>query len=174
MILFLIITALTVSIDSFVCGLSLSMSYGRKLSFIIGIALTVFLMCLAVNYATTFFIDKLTEKTACFSGLILIAIGIINLFKKEKRVNNKKPLSQAIITGFAVGVDGALANLSLALMGVNAFYVPITIAVCHALMIAFGAILSQTFLVKKLAKIEFLPSLILIILGAYKLLGLFI
>ena len=83
MILFLIITAFTVSIDSFVCGLSLSISYGKKLSFVLSIALTVFAMCLTVNYATTFFAGKLNSKTACLSGIILIAIGVFNLFKKE-------------------------------------------------------------------------------------------
>ena len=78
------------------------------------------------------------------------------------------------MTGFAVGIDGATANLSLSLMGLNAFYVPLTIALCHALMIWLGIILASVFTGKKFAKIEFLPPLILIALGGYKLLGLFI
>ena len=93
MIYFLLITALTVSIDSFVCGFSLSLCNGKKLPIIIGIALTVFVMCLAVNYATLFFADKITEKTACLGGIILISVGIYNLLKKNKsNVSNESSL----------------------------------------------------------------------------------
>ena len=175
MIYFLLITALTVSIDSFVCGFSLSLTNNKKLPLILGIALTVFIMCAVVIYATAFFADKLTEKTASLGGIILIAVGIYNLVKSDNEtIKERSTLSQALISGFAVGLDGALANLSLALMGINAFYVPITIAVMHALMIALGIALSQTSIVKKFAKIGFLPPIILILLGAYKLLGFFI
>ena len=175
MIYFLLITALTVSIDSFVCGFSLSLTNNKKLPLILGIALTVFIMCAVVNYATAFFADKLTEKTTSLGGIILIAVGIYNLVKSDNdTIKERNTLSQALISGFAVGLDGALANLSLALMGINAFYVPITIAVMHALMIALGIALSQTSIVKKFAKIGFLPPIILILLGAYKLLGFFI
>ena len=79
-----------------------------------------------------------------------------------------------MLTGFAVGIDGALANLSLSLMNINEFYVPIIIAVMHALMIWLGILLSQTKFAKKFAKIEIFSPLILIFLGTEKLLGLFI
>lgn len=177
MIYFLLLTALTVSIDSFVCGFSLSLKCKRKLPIILGITLTVFLMCLLTNYLTAFFAQKITEKTACAGGLILIAVGIYNLLKKNDDNINHENLSAvklSLVTGFAVGLDGALANLSLSLMGLNAFYVPVIIAIMHAIMISLGVILSNTNLIGKLAKIEFLPPCILILLGGYKLLGLFI
>ncbi|MBQ4097687.1 MAG: manganese efflux pump [Clostridia bacterium] len=177
MIYFLLLTAFTVSIDSFVCGFSLCLSKNKKLPVILGIALTVFVMCALTNYLTAFFADKITEKTACVGGLILILVGVYNLLKpKENQEENayKNSATQAIITGFAVGLDGALANLSLSLMGINDFYVPIIIAVMHAVMIYLGTLLSLTPIAKKFAKIEFLPPLILILLGGYKLLGLFI
>jgi len=173
---YLIITALTVSIDSFVCGFSLSLCSNKKLPIVLGIALTVFVMCLFTNYSTLFFAEHLSEKTASLGGLILVGVGIFNLIKKkdDTSLKNKNSLSIALITGFAVGLDGALANLSLSLMGINAFYVPVTIAVMHALMIALGIALASTPLAKKFGKIEFLPPIILILLGGYKLLGLFI
>lgn len=176
MIAFLIVTALTVSIDSFVCGFSLSLSNGKKLPIILGIAITVFVMCAFTNYLTAFFAEKISEKTASLGGLILIGVGLYNIFKKKEDAQHKtnSALSQALVTGFAVGLDGALANLSLSLMGINAFYVPITIAVMHALMIALGIALASTSLAKKFGKIGFLPPVILILLGGYKLLGLFI
>ena len=176
MIYFLLTTAFVVSIDSFVCGFSLSMSGVKKLHVVSCIALTVFVMCLFTNYLTVFFADKITEKTASAGGAILIGIGIYNLIKKKSDAPTAKngSLKESLIAGFAVGLDGALANLSLSLMGINAFYVPLTIALTHALMIWFGILLSQTKLVSKFAKIEFIPPIILIILGGYKLLGLFI
>ncbi len=175
MIYFLITTAFFVSIDSLICGFSLSLNNRRKLPIILGIAITVFLMCLAVNYGTKFFAKKINDKTASLGGLILILVGVFNFFKKDKTTSNtKNSIKLSLITGFAVGLDGAVANLSLSLMGINQFYVPITIALFHALTIALGIALSNTTIAKKFAKIEFLPPLILILLGCYKLLGLFI
>ena len=177
MIYYLLLTAVTVSIDSFVCGFSLSCFKNKKLPIVIGIALTVFLMCALTNYLTAFFAEKITEKTVSLGGLILIAVGVFNLFKKEKTNQNnewRSAFGQSIVTGFAVGLDGAFANLSLSLMGLNAFYVPIIIAITHAVMIYLGILLSETVFAKKFAKIEFIPPFILILLGGYKLLGLFI
>jgi len=177
MIYFLLLTAFTVSIDSFVCGFSLSFNSKRKLPIILIIALTVLTMCVITNYLTFFFIDKITEKTASLGGLILIGVGVYNLLKRKKDENAKISngiIKQSLITGFAVGMDGATANLSLSLMGLNSFYVPLTIAVCHAVMIWLGIVLASIFNKEKFAKIEFLPPLILILLGGYKLLGLFI
>ena len=176
MIYFLLITALTVSIDSFVCGFSLAYTTKKKPLIVLGIALTVLFMCITTNYMTAFFADKINERTASLGGLILICVGIYNLAKNnnDKKFYQNFALKQILISGFAVGLDGALANLSLSLMGINQFYVPIVIALMHALMIALGIALASTPLAKKFGKIEFVPPIILILLGAYKLLGLFI
>ncbi len=173
MIYYLLITALTVSIDSLVCGFSLSFGSGKKIRVVAGIALTVFAMCLFTNYLTAFFADYLSEKTASIGGLILIGVGIYNLLKKDGGFKNVGGAKQIALTGFAVGLDGALANLSLSLMGINAFYVPVTIALMHALMIALGIALAQTPFSRKICKFDFIPPLILIALGVYKLTGLF-
>ena len=87
-------------------------------------------------------------------------------------MSNKSAFVQSFITGFAVGIDGALANLSLSLMGINAFYVPPFIALMHAVMIYVGSTLSQSKISKKIFKLDFLPPLILIILGLIKITGL--
>jgi hypothetical protein len=59
-------------------------------------------------------------------------------------------------------------------MGINAFYVPVIIALTHAFTITLGITLAKTRIAEKFAKIGILPPLILILLGVYKLLGLFI
>lgn len=172
---FLLLTAFTVSIDSLVCGFSLSLMGKKKFFIVIGIALTVYAMCFLANYLALFLKDCLTEKTAGFGGIILIGVGVFNLIKRDDcaSVSDKNIISRTLLTGFAVGLDGAAANLSLALMGINAFYVPLVIAAMHALMIATGIALAQTPLVKKLDGFSFIPPAVLILLGAYKLVSVF-
>ena len=175
MIYFLLLTALTVSIDSLVCGFSLSLNNRKKLPIIIGITLVVLILCTTANYLAILLNNILTERLASLGGIILIAVGIFNLLKKQKQTKkHSNILIQSIVTGFAVGLDGAFATLSLSIMGMNAFYVPLTMTLMHALMISLGVLLAKTKLFKNLAKIEFIPPLILILLGGYKLLGLFI
>ncbi len=173
---FLLLTAFTVSIDSFVCGFSLSFAGKRKYLIVPIIALTVFIMCLIANYLTTALAEYINEKTAGLGGIILIGVGIFNLLKKDKNEerNGNGILKQSLITGFAVGLDGAAANLSLALMGISAFYVPVTIAVMHAVMITLGIILAQTSIAKKFETFNFIPPIILIILGTYKVISIFL
>ena len=175
---YIILTAFIVSIDSFVCGFSLALFNRKKLSIILIISLTVFTMCLVTNYATKLLTNYLTEKVSYLGGLLLIFIGIFNLVKsfncESKKILEKNNFIQIFLIGFTVGIDGALANLSLSLMGLNQFYVPIVIASMHAFTVWLGILLSNTSIAKKFAKIEFLSPLILICLGAYKVLGLFI
>ncbi|MBE7087352.1 MAG: hypothetical protein E7369_03535 [Clostridiales bacterium] len=173
---FLILTAFTVSIDSFLCGLSLSFVKGKKSLMVLIVATTVFAMCLLTNYTAKLLSGILSERTACLGGLILIAVGVFNLLKKEddEKIIDNGLIKESFISGFAVGLDGAFANLSLSLMGINAFYVPLTIAVMHALTISIGVIIASLPLKRVLTRYKFIPPLLLIALGVYKLLGLFI
>ncbi len=173
---FLLLTAFTVSIDSLVCGFSLALNKNGKLITVAVIALTVYVMCAAANYLAAFLGGFLTEKTASLGGLILVGVGIFNLIKKDKSTefSDNDTIRQSLVTGFAVGLDGAAANLSLSLMGVNAFYVPIVIAAMHALTVAAGIALSQTPLAKKFDEYDFVPPVILVALGLYKLSALFL
>ncbi len=178
MIFFIILTALSVSIDSFVCGFSLAFTNKKKLNIVLDIAITVFIMCLITNYLS-FAIEKIfSQEVASCGGFILIVIGVINLINAKKTsttiIKCKSGLKQGIAAGLAVGLDGAFANLSLALMGFNFFYVPVIIATFHGIMIYLGITLAHTRLAKKLDKIGIIPPLILILLGGYKILGLFI
>lgn len=171
MIYTLLITAFTVSIDSFFCGFSLSLMGGKKLPVILSIFTTVLIMCLIANYTAMLFINASTVVPVILGGALLVLIGFFNLLKKENTVPKKTngKIQQSIISGLAVGVDGALANVSLSLMGINAFYVPITIALFHALTIYLGMVLAKTKFISKLKKFDFIAPLILILLGVYKI-----
>ncbi len=176
MIGFLLLTSLTVSIDSFVCGYSLSFKEEKKYPIVIIIALTVLVMCEITNYCACYLADILTDKTSIIGGAILILVGLFNLIKKDNSNSLKSRFNflKCITVGFAVGLDGACANLSLAIMGINAFYVPIVIATMHALMISLGIFLANSKISKYFSKFSFLSPIILILLGAYKIVSSFL
>ena len=176
MILFLLITAFTVSIDSLVCGFSLSFNGRKKFWIVPIIACTVFIMCLCTNYFAKFISQFLSEKIASLGGLILIGIGLYNLLSTEKEVKQLQysNFKQALFAGFAVGLDGALANLSLSIIGLNHFYVPIIIATMHAATITLGIFLAKLPKISALGRLRFIPPIILILFGLYKLLFFFI
>lgn len=174
---FLILTAFTVSIDSFACGFSLAKGKNNVFTLVSVITFTVFFMCLIANYFALFALNFLTEKTAALGGLLLISVGVYDLLKKEEEprlsLPKKSGIRKTFGVGFAVGLDGALANLSLSLMGLNAIYVPIIIALMHGVMIETGAIVSGFVKKNKKFNADLLSSLILIALGAFKFLDFF-
>ncbi len=174
MIYFLLLTAFTVSIDSLVCGFSLGKSSNKKISVIFCVFFAVLVMCFITNYFALLlkFLDP--SFMGILGSIILIFIGIYNLYASTKDNTNKIGSKTFILAGFAVGLDGAMANLSLSLMGLNAFYVPLIIALMHAVMVMVGILLSNVKFSKKLEKYKFLAPLILIALGLYKMLGILV
>ena len=176
MIGFLLLTALIVSLDALAYGFTLSLLKGRKLIVVGIITLTILVMCLFTNYFALALSQTVFKKTACLGGLVLIAIGIYNLLKSSDTDGYKGggSIKQSIATGVVLGLDGAFANLSLSLMGNNAFFVPLTISLMHAIMLFLGVGLSKFPPLKRVLSLHFIPPVILILLGVIKLLGLFI
>lgn len=170
----LLITALTVSVDSFACGLGLSLGKKRNFLPVPVITATVFIMCLIAHFAAIPLSAVLTEKVASFGGLILIGTGVFGLFKREKDDKTRKGLWDTVLVGFAVGLDGACADLSLALMGLDGIIVPVVIALMHALAVFFGILLSGAVKKSVMEKIGFLSPAILIAIGVYKIVSAFI
>ena len=169
-LLFLFSTALAVSIDSFVCGFSLGLNARRKLPVVLGIALTVFLMCLITDALGTAQSGILNEDVAALGGLVLIGVAIFNLMPRRGGKNTAHgTFRQSVGGGLAVGLDGACANFSLALMGYTGVGVPALIALLHAAMIYLGISLSDTNALSFFKKADFLSPLILALLGLYKL-----
>ena len=171
MIYYIILTAFTVSIDSFLCGFSLAMGKVKKIPLVLIITFTVLIMCFITNYSAMLLTPYLNEKTVGLGGIILIGIGLFNLINKTtKNTNEKRDIfTQYLLAGVAVGLDGAIANLSLSLMGLNDFYVPIIIALCHGVMIYLSIILANASLIRKIEKFSFIAPLLLIGLGIYKI-----
>lgn len=174
MIYFLFLTAFTVSIDSFVCGFSLAKSSNKKFSVITCVFLVVLVMCFITNYSALLLQNLSPVLMEIIGAIILVLVGIYNLIFTQKEQPEKIGSGTFIVAGFAVGLDGSMANLSLALMGTNDFFVPIVIAVMHAVMVGLGIFLSNSKILRILDKYKFFAPLILVGLGLYKLIGVFI
>lgn len=175
MLSLLLLTAFSVSIDSFFCGFSLPQNNKNKYLSVPIIAVVVFVMCVIANYTAKALSSLLTEEIAELGGIILVCIGVYNLIKKDEDPKPKNyGFFESVLSGFAVGLDGSLANLSLSLMGINAFFVPLVIALFHALLVGLGIFLSGKLKSLKIDKLKPLPPLLLIGLGAYKIISIFI
>jgi putative Mn2+ efflux pump MntP len=131
-------------------------------------------MCFITNYLAKLLSGLSEITTTVLGSSILVSVGFYNFFKGKNNMSENVNTPALLLVGFAVGLDGAMANLSLSIMGINAFYVPIVIALMHALMVFIGITLASTKVSKKLDKYKFFAPLILIFLGVYKLVSLFI
>ncbi|MBR2614492.1 MAG: manganese efflux pump [Clostridia bacterium] len=173
-LLFVVLGAFLVSIDSFISGFSLSNSCKNKKQLVFGVATVVLALCFLTNYLGVFLQNVLTEKTACLGGIILILIGVFNLLNIKKEINYNKPFLKILLVGFAVGLDGAFFNLSLSIMGFSHFYLPFIIAFVHGFMIYLSTLLYETKIFNFVRKFSFIAPCILIVLGVYKLLLFFL
>lgn len=173
-VFFLLATALTVSADAFFCGFSLSLGGEKKGPVLAGICVTVLLLCIAANLLGNLLAGILTEQVSVIGGFILIAVGFYNLMNSGEPSERKGVLKKCVVVGFAVGLDGAAATLSLSLMGYTEFYVPLVITAMHFFTILLGSALSETRAFAKIRKAKAAAPLLLVALGAYKVISAFV
>lgn len=159
---YIFITALSVSLDSFFGGLSVihNGKFAKKVGQIISVVLV---MCLITNYFGRLLKPLFKSNTDLFGGLCLICIAIYQLFSKKKNTQNP------YLLGFAVGLDGACANFSLAIMGYNNLLVPITLTFFHLVFLCLGYAVTRIGKMKNLSENKFLSPIILTGLGFYKI-----
>jgi putative Mn2+ efflux pump MntP len=170
----LIIASISVSIDSFFCGLSLTLNKGDRKVTILGVIISVLALCLIGSTLGEEF-GKLLENYANFlSGVILILVGL-SAFKNKNdkslvKILNEKPspFKQSLVVGFSVGLDGAVGCFSLTLNGYNGLMVALFITFVHALLLLLSLCVANTFY-ERVKKFKNLPSIILIALGLYKI-----
>lgn len=171
--LILFTTALSVSLDSFFCGLSMSVKTKENLKFLIGISLSVFILCIIGSTLGITAYNALSNFSEIIGGSILIIIAIIGFIenKKDKHAHNKTDniFLESLIIGLAIGIDGAVGSLSLSLMGYNSIFVPILITVIHVVLMNFAILISKSKASRFLKKFKNTPQIILLLLGTYKL-----
>ena len=173
-LIYLIIASISVSIDSFFCGLSLNLNKGDKKLTIFGVIISVLTLCLFGSTLGEEFGKLLENYAHILSGVILILVGVSTIkTKKDKsllKISNEKTntFKQSLIVGFSVGLDGAVGCFSLTLNGYNGIMVALFITFIHVLLLYLSLIVAKSFY-EKAKKFENAPPIILIILGLYKI-----
>ena len=168
-ILILLTTALTVSLDSFFCGLSLSLKTKGQKSTIWGITASVFAMCILGSALGKTAGSILNEYAQILGGIFLIIIAFIQIIPKNHPKKIQSSFCESIAIGVAIGTDGALGCFTLSLYGINGLYSSLLITLMHIALLYLSFSLTKYNYLKRLLKLQFISPFILLILGLIKL-----
>ena len=172
-ILILMTTALSVSLDSFFCGLSMLIKTKDNFKFVFGISLSVFILCILGRIIGIKTSSALFSYNEIIGGSILIiisAIGFFETFKNEDfSIREKNIFLESLTIGFAIGLDGSAGCVSLALSGYTSIFVPIFITLVHVLLMNLAIFISKLKISKLFIKFKCTPHIILFLLGASKI-----
>lgn len=167
-LLTLAVTAVIVSLDSFVAGFSLSLNKKANLVLPSAVALITLLLCLATTLIGEMLGEYLGKVVDYFGAGLLALLALVSLIKNDdnEQANlSTVSLSESLTIGVAVGMDAAVANLSLSLLGVG-LLAPIVFAVTHFFTVLLGQILARKV---KLRHTNLFSAVILLILAISKM-----
>ena len=139
------ITAIIVSLDSFVAGFSLSLNKKANLLLPSAVALITLLLCVVTTLVGELIQGYLGKVVDYFGAALLALLALINLVKDddESKTNLATVTArESLLIGVAVGMDAAVANLSLALLGVG-LLAPLVFAVTHFVTVMLGQLLAR-------------------------------
>lgn len=133
-------TSVTVSIDSFFVGFSVSLGK-RDNSLPVTVAAVTYVMCILASL--------LGQKLALhgdgryFGATILLLLGVFNLLKQDEPVRTASVLNN-LMTAASVGVDGATAALALTIQNEgDVLFTPLLFAATHFFATFAGQTLAQ-------------------------------
>ena len=121
-ILTVAVTALVVSLDSFMAGFSLSLNKRSSPTLPSAVALITLLLCIVTSVAGQALL-RYAEKIVDYLGAaLLMLLAITALFRRDDRRSALAAVSlrESIAIGVAVGMDAAIANFAFA--GRDALY----------------------------------------------------
>ena len=162
------VTAVIVSLDSFVAGFSLSLNKKANLMLPSAVALITLLLCLATTLIGEMLGAYLGKVVDYFGAGLLALLALVSLVKgdeKEQANLSEVSLSESLTIGVAVGMDAAVANLSLALLGIG-LLAPIVFAVTHFFTVLLGQSLARKV---KLQHTNIFSAVILLVLAVSKM-----
>jgi putative Mn2+ efflux pump MntP len=169
---FLVLTALSVSADSFFGGLALLIDEKQKIKSVLAVFISVLILCVLGSTLGKIFGDFLKNYAEFLGGIILILVGISGLVKKpNNKIYNKdkSSIKKSLLVGISVGLDGAVGSFTLTASGFNGLFVALFITFIHVILLVLALFLSKK-LPSKLQNESKIPSFILVFLGLYKLL----
>ena len=162
------VTAVIVSLDSFVAGFSLSLNKKANLVLPSAVALITLLLCVTTTIVGEVLQAYLDKTIDYFGAALLALLALMSLIKEEEgeQANlSTVTLSESMTIGVAVGMDAAVANLSLALLGVG-LLAPIVFAITHFFTVLLGQVLARKI---KLKHTNILSATILLVLAISKM-----
>ena len=115
-ILTVAVTALVVSLDSFMAGFSLSLNKRSSPTLPSAVALITLLLCIVTSVAGQALL-RYAEKIVDYLGAaLLMLLAITALFRRDDRRSALAAVSlrESIAIGVAVGMDAAIANFAFA------------------------------------------------------------
>lgn len=139
-VLYVVFTAVCVSVDSFIAGFTLSINKRKSITLPLTVAAVTFVMCLAAGVAATLLNGVLQQYGSFIGASILICLGIASLFKQnDSQTLSNVSFLHCFAIGFGVGLDGAAATLSLVLQGMgDALTVALIVALTHFFTVFAG------------------------------------
>ena len=165
-ILIVAITALVVSLDSFMAGFSLSLNKKANQTLPCAVAVVTLLLCLVTTFIKKVLEQYIEQIANYFGAALLIFLAVINLVKRDEP-NNKLSavtLGESLTIGVAVGMDAAVANLTLATDSFE-LIVPLVFAVTHYFTVFLGQRLATKV---QLSHTNVFSAVILIVLAITK------
>lgn len=169
---FLVLTALSVSADSFFGGLALLIEEKQKIKSVLGVFISVLTLCVLGSTLGKIFGNFLKNYAEILGGIILILVGLNGLVKKPSDniyKKNNSSIKKSLLVGFSVGLDGAVGSFTLTASGFNGIFVALFITFIHVILLILALYLSKK-LPNKIKNESKIPPLILVFLGLYKLL----
>ena len=147
------VTAVIVSIDSFVAGFSMSISRKMSPTLPSAVAFITLILCILTSVIGRYLSNYVEKYVDYIAAALLALLALFNLFKKEEETTTRLKnvtLGESMTIGISVGIDASVANLSLALddstvlaiAGVS-LLAPIVFAVTHYFTVFFGQLLAQ-------------------------------
>ena len=165
-VLIVAITAVVVSLDSFMAGFSLSLNKKANRILPLTVAIVTLLLCFV---ATTIgaVIERYIEHIANYFGAaLLVSLAVFSLIRKEETSNKLSSVtfSESLTIGVAVGMDAAVAILTLIGSGTE-LVAPIVFAVTHYFTVFLGQTLAKKV---QLERTNIFSAVILIVLAISK------
>ena len=147
------LTAVIVSLDSFVAGFSVSLNRKANPTLPSAVALITLLLCLCTSVIGRYLSRYVEQFVNYVAAALLALLALFNLLKKDEeeaaRLKNVT-LGESLTIGVSVGMDAAVANLSLSLDATSALTIfgvsllaPIVFAVTHYFTVFLGQVLAQ-------------------------------
>ena len=138
------LTSVIVSLDSFVAGFSVSLNRKPTTTLPASVALITLLLCLLTSIVGSYLADSVAHYVNYLAAALLTLLALFNLRKEDENETRlgSVTLLQSLTIGVSVGMDAAVANLSLSLNGVG-LIAPIIFAVTHYFTVFLGQMLAQ-------------------------------